>query len=214
MEKHQCEYYKMKQAFIRKKVGKGYVSYMKRNERCKRAFKDASKLREYTIGRKTVKYCRSHYPGQYYDPRQHQNTAIFTEYMELLSPDSDKMDLLYRWTSCRGNKMPTDCLQNILSFMDDTIRLPFNAMTGKPYSGVNSLNLMVSTIKEIKNGSITKYDKPSFATTKQWNDMSRKIVSGNVYPYYALMGGTGDSFMYPIYRIKDTYDASDVLDTD
>ena len=97
--------------------------------------------------------------------------------MELLSPDSDKMDLLYRWTSCRGNKMPTDCLQNILSFMDDTIRLPFNAMSGKPYSGVNSLNLMVSTIKEIKNG-------------------------------------TGDSFMYPIYRIKDTYDASDVLDTD
>lgn len=100
--------------------------------------------------------------------------------------------------------MPTDVLQNVLSFVDDTVRLPFNTMSGKPHTGVNSMNLTIATIREIKYGNITNHDEASFGTLNQWGALGKRMRKDKpVYPCYVTRGLDGTFIAYPIYRSID-----------
>lgn len=212
MELHQCEYYKIKETITRSGTGKNkkkkLVREITKKERCKRKFKNASSLTEHTIEGKTYKYCHSHYPGQLkYSEHHKQNCSIFTEYSEIMSPNVDHMEILYRWANCRGRPMPSDCLQNVLSYVDDSIRMPYNIMSGRPYTGVNAMNLMIATIKDFKSGTVTGSEHQDFGTANQWNSIGkRKRVDRSVYPYYVTRGCDGTFITYPVFRSLDMID--------
>jgi len=208
-EVHQCEYYKIKETITKKGTGKykskTLIVEITNKERCKRTFKDASSLKEYTLDNKIFKYCHSHYPGQLkYSTRHKQTCKVFTEYMAKMSPDVDHMGLLYRWTNCRGKPMSSDLLMNILSYVDDSIRMPYNFSSGAPYTGVNAMNLMVATIKDFKAGNITGPENQGFGTLNQWNANGFVMRSDiDVYPYYVTRGCSDTFITYPIYRSLD-----------
>ena len=95
--------------------------------------------------------------------------------------------------------MPSACLNEILSYVDDSIRMPYNIDSGKPYTGVNALSLMNSTIYEHRD----VINHPVFGTIKQWNKNGFVKRPGNVRCYYVTMGCNDTFITYPIYRSID-----------